>query len=458
MSDLRMAAVHYAHQNQQRFLEEMEEFLTIPSVSTDPDHKMDMRRAAEWTAAQLRALNFLNVQIYEIPGHPVVYGENLSAGAGAPTALIYGHYDVQPADPLDLWESGPFEPTLRGDYLYARGASDMKGQVMAALKALEAVQHAGKLPVNVKFLIEGEEEIGSPNLDHFIHSYKDMLACDFALNPDSGMLAPDLPTITYALRGLAYFELRISGPNHDLHSGLFGGIVHNPAQVLCELIAGMHDAQGRITLPGFYEKVRVLDAEERAELARLPIGDDFYLKDTGVPALYGEAGFTTIERLGARPTLEVNGFLSGFTGEGTKTVLPSKAMAKISCRLVADQDPEEVYQQFLQYVRDHVPPTVLWEVVKMAGSPASISDRHSPWVTAMLNALETVWGKSPIFRREGGSVPVVAQFQSILGVESINSGFSLPDDNLHSPNEKLHLPTWYNGIDALIHFYFNLGE
>src|SRR3990172_6120042 len=241
MSDLRTAAVQYAHQNRGRFLEEMEDFLTIPSISTDPAHKMDIRRAAEWTAAQLRALKVNNVQIFEIPGHPVVYGENLSAGEAAPTALIYGHYDVQPADPLDLWESGPFEPALRGEYLYARGASDMKGQVMAALKALEAVQHAAKLPVNVKFLIEGEEEIGSPNLDGFIRSHKDLLACDFALNPDSGMLAPDLPTITYALRGLAYFEMRISGPDHDLHSGLFGGVVHNPAQVLCELIAGIHD-------------------------------------------------------------------------------------------------------------------------------------------------------------------------------------------------------------------------
>ena len=458
MNDLRMAAVQYAHQNRGRFLQELEEFVSIPSVSTDPDHKLDLRRAAEWTAARLRLLNFREVQIFETAGHPVVYAENLSAGGDAPTALIYGHYDVQPPDPLELWQSGPFEPAVRGEYLFGRGASDMKGQVVATLSALEAVQHANRLPLNIKFLIEGEEEIGSPNLDGFIRSHKGLLACDFAVNPDSGMLAPDLPTITYALRGLAYFELRVSGPDHDLHSGLFGGAVHNPAQVLCELIAGMHDAKGHITLPGFYDKVRPLDPQERAELRRLPVGDDFYLKDTSVPALYGEAGFTTIERLGARPTLEVNGFLSGFTGEGTKTVLPSKAMAKISCRLVADQDPDEVHQQFVQYVRENAPPTVHWEVIKMAGSPASISDRHSPWVIAMQNALETVWGKKPIFRREGGSVPVVAQFQSILGVESVNIGFSLPGDNLHSPNEKLHLPSWYNGIDALIHYYFNLGE
>ena len=458
MSDQRTAAVQHAHQNRGRYLQELEELVSIPSVSTDPERKADLRRAAEWVAARLRTLNFREAQIFETAGHPVVYAENLSAGKDAPTVLIYGHYDVQPADPLELWQSGPFEPEMRGDYLFARGASDMKGQVVATLSALEAVQSAGILPLNVKFLIEGEEEIGSPSLDAFIRSHKELLACDFALNPDSGMLAPDLPTITYALRGLAYFELRITGPDHDLHSGLFGGAVHNPAQVLCELIAGMHDAQGHITLPGFYDKVRVLDAEERLELRRLPIGDDFFLRETGVPALYGEAGYTTVERLGARPTLEVNGMLSGFTGEGTKTVLPSRAMAKISCRLVADQDPNEVHQQFAQYVRENAPPTVQWEVSKMAGGPASISDIHSPWVVAMQAALESVWGKKPIYRREGGSVPVVAQFQSILGVESVNVGFSLPGDNLHSPNEKLHLPTWYNGIDALIHFYLNLGE
>jgi acetylornithine deacetylase/succinyl-diaminopimelate desuccinylase-like protein len=255
---------------------------------------------------------------------------------------------------------------------------------------------------------------------------------------------------------LAYFELRVSGPKHDLHSGLFGGIVHNPAQALCELIAGMHDAQGRITLPGFYDKVRILDAEERAELARLPVNDVFFKQQTGTETLWGEAGYTAVERLGARPTLEVNGLLSGFTGEGSKTVLPGKAMAKISCRLVPDQDPSEVYQQLLKYLENNAPDTIQYEVIQLAGGPASISDRHSRGVEAMALAMEQVWGKRPLFRREGGSVPVVAQFQQLLGIETVNAGFGLPDDNYHAPNEKLHIPTWHRGIDTFIQFFDNL--
>ena len=458
MPDSRTAAIQYAHQHRTRFLQELQEFLRLPSVSTDPTRGTEMERTADWVAAQIKELGFKNVQVFPTPGHPVVYGEHLEAGGKAPTVLVYGHYDVQPPDPLALWESGPFEPDVRGENLFARGSTDMKGQVMAALKALETVLHTGKLGVNVKFLIEGEEEIGSPSLGDFIRSHKDMLACDFALNPDSGILSPEVPTITYALRGLAYFELRLTGPDHDLHSGVFGGSVHNPAQALCELIAGMHDEQGRVTLPGFYDKVRPLDAEERVELARLPVGDDFFLKETGAPAVWGEAGYTTTERLGARPTLEVCGMLSGYIGAGSKTVLPSKAMAKISCRLVPDQDPDEVYAQMQAYLETHVPPTVHYELEKMAGAPASISDRHSPWVQAIEKAMESVWGTRPVFRREGGSVPVVGQFQSLLGVESVNVGFSLPGDNMHSPNEKLHLPTWYNGIDCFVHFFYNLGE
>lgn len=334
----------------------------------------------------------------------------------------------------------------------------MKGQVVAALKAIESAVRTGGLPVNVKLLIEGEEEIGSPNLGNFITSHRELLASNLALNPDTGMIAPDLPTITYALRGLAYFELRVYGPDHDLHSGLYGGIVHNPAQALCELIAGMHDEQGRVTLPGFYDRVRPLDKSERAELARLPMDEAFYLKNTGAPALWGEAGYSPVERVGARPTLEVNGILSGFTGEGAKTVLPAWAMAKISTRLVPDQDPDEVHQQLLAYLAQKAPPTVRWEVTKMVSGPAAISDRGSPGVAAMQKALKNVWGKDPLFRREGGSVPVVTLFKELLGIESVNGGFALQDDNAHSPNEKLHLPTWKRGIEALVHFLFNLAE
>ncbi len=457
MSDQRAKAIQIAHEQRQTFLQELKEFAAIPSISTAPESKPDINRAAAWTARKLESIGMRNVRVIPTAGHPVVYGEHLQAGDGAPTMLIYGHYDVQPAEPLELWKSGAFEPTVRGDELFARGASDMKGQVMATIAAVDAALQAGHLPINVKFLIEGEEEIGSPSLEKFILENKELLASDFALNPDTGMLAPDFPTITYALRGLAYFEVRVYGPDHDLHSGLYGGIVHNPAQVLCELIAGMHDEQNRITLPGFYDRVRPLDTDERAALARLPFGEDYFLKQTGAPALRGEAGYTVIERLGARPTLEVNGLLSGYTGEGSKTVLPAWAMAKISCRLVPDQDPEEVHQQLLNYLEAHAPETVRWEVLVHAGSPASISNRESSWVKAFARAQEAVWGKPPAFRREGGSVPVVILFQNLLGIESVNTGFGLPDDRAHSPNEKVHLPTLYRGVDALVHFLYNLA-
>lgn len=458
MSDPRTVAVQYIRDHRSRFLAELTEFLTIPSISTDPNHQAAIQRAAEWLADHLRALGLTGVQIFPTAGHPVVYGEWLTAGPEAPTALVYGHYDVQPADPLDLWESPPFEPAVRGENLYARGATDMKGQIMATLNAVEAVILTGDLPVNLKFMFEGEEEIGSPHLGDFMAEHRDLLACDFSLNPDAGMIAPDLPTVTYALRGLAYFELRVYGPEHDLHSGVFGGVVHNPAQAIAELIAGMHDARGRVTLPGFYDRVRPLDDEERAELARLPADEGFYLKQTGVPAMWGEEGYTPVERATARPTLEINGLLSGFTGEGSKTVIPAWAMAKISARLVPDQDPEEVHRQLQRYLETHAPPTVRWELVAMAGAHPSITDRHSPWVQALTRAMETVWGTRPAFKREGGTIPVVAQVQQILGVDSVLTGFALPEDNLHAPNEKLHLPTWYRGTEMLVHFLYNLGE
>lgn len=451
-------ALAFARENQPRFLAELIEFVSIPSVSTDPQAKSEIQRAAQWVASQLRSIGMNNVQILPTAGHPVVFGENLNAGSGKPVVLIYGHYDVQPAEPLELWHSPAFAPQQRGENLYGRGASDMKGQVMVTLKAVEALLQAGDLPVNLRWLIEGEEEIGSPHLGKFIMDNKELLACDFAINPDSGMVALDMPTITYGLRGLAYFELRVSGPAHDLHSGMFGGSVHNPAQALCELIAGMHDRDGRITLPGFYDRVRPLDQAERRELARLPINDSFYLEQTGAPVLYGEADYTTVERVGGRPTLEINGLLSGFTGEGTKTVLPAHAMAKISMRLVPDQDPYEVERQLRRYLEEYAPGTIRWELLLHSASPASISNIHLPAVTALAQALEDTWGKPPIYKREGGSVPVVAQMQSILGIESVITGFGLPDDNLHAPNEKLHLPTYFKGIEVFIRYLDLLGS
>ncbi len=458
MPDVRESALQYAHANRPRFVEELKALLRIPSVSTEPENKPDMQRTAEWLADHLRRLGMQGVQILPTKGHPVVYAEWLKAGNNLPTVLIYGHYDVQPAEPLELWQSPPFDPTQRGDDLFARGASDMKGQLMATLDAIEALMHNGGLPVNVKFILEGEEEIGSPNLGPFIQEHKALLASDMALNPDTGMIAADTPTIVYALRGLAYFELRVYGAEHDLHSGMYGGVVHNPAQVLCELIAGMHDQDGRILLPGYYDKVRPLSEEERAELARLDMTDNYYLQKTGAPALWGEKGFTPAERTGARPTLEVNGLYSGYTGEGSKTVLPAWAMAKLSMRLVPDQDPAEVHRQLLQYLTERAPHSVRWEVTPMAGGPACITDRNSAGVQALSRALATVWGKPPVFKREGGSVPIVADMQEILKIDSVLTGFGLPDDNIHAPNEKLHVPTWARGIDALIHFFYNLRD
>jgi acetylornithine deacetylase/succinyl-diaminopimelate desuccinylase-like protein len=458
MTDRRTAAIEYYRDNQMRFLDELKAISGIASISTDPASQAFMQEAAEWIAAKLRALNMENVTIFPTAGHPVVYAEWLGAGVGSPTVLVYGHYDVQPAEPLELWETEPFTPSVRGEYIYARGVTDMKGQVLAFLNAMEAVQSTGSLPVNVKFLIEGEEEIGSPNLKQFITQHQEMLACDFALNPDTGMIATDVPTITYALRGMAYFELRLYGPYHDLHSGVFGGAVHNPAQVLCDLIAGMHDEQGRVTLPGYYDSVVDLDQEERAELARLPISRETFLEQCGAPDLWGEEGYSPVEQIGARPTLEINGLYSGYTGPGAKTVLPATAMAKISMRLVPKQEPDQVKDQLTRYLEVNAPKTVRWELDVLVGGPASISDRNSPWIQALSEAMETVWGKRPVFKREGGSVPVVSLFSEILKVESVNTGFSTPADNMHSPNEKMHLPTWKRGTEALIHFVFNMEK
>ena len=455
MADQREKALQYARNNRENFLSTYKEILAIPSISTEKAHKPDIQRAADWLSEQLRSLGMQKVQLFPTAGSPILYGEYLGV-PGAPTVLVYGHYDVQPVDPVEQWKTGPFEPTVVGEDIFARGASDMKGQALVTLKAAESLIQTGGMPINIKWLFEGEEEVGSPNLPAFISSHTEILACDFAVNSDSGMIGMDYPTITYGLRGLAYFELRVYGPAHDLHSGMFGGVVHNPANALAELIAGMHDSTGRVTLPGFYNRVLKLRKEERAELARLPVYESDYIEQTGVPALCGEAGYTPNELTGVRPTLDVNGLLSGFTGEGSKTVIPAWAMAKISMRLVPNQDPQKVHKQLIRYLQKNAPKDIRWELKALAGSPASISDRNNPGVQAMAKALETVWGKRPYFKREGGSIPVVGDMQRLLGVESVICGFGLPDDNVHAPNEKQNLPTWYLGIDAYIHFFLNL--
>ena len=451
------SSIEFAHSQADRFLAELKEFVAIPSVSTLAEHKADMQRAAEWVAAQLRGFGMQHVQLMPTAGHSVVYADWLNA-PGQQTVLVYGHYDVQPTDPLNEWVSPPFEPTVRGDNLYGRGASDMKGQVHAFLKALEALLHTGALPINVKVMVEGEEEIGSPNLGLFVREHAALLKCDVVLNADSGISRPDQPSLVYGLRGLAYFELWVYGPDHDLHSGMFGGSVHNPVQVLCELIAGMHDANGHVTLPGFYDKVRTLDAAERASLAEGAHSDAEWQRMTGVPELYGEQGFTTSERLGARPTLEVNGIMGGFTGEGQKTVLPARAMAKISTRLVPYQDDQAVEQQLKDYLTQHAPPTVRWELRNLSSAPGVLVARDTPAARAAGEALAATFGSKPLFRLEGGSVPVVSLVQAELGVNSILMGFGLPDDNLHAPNEKLHLPNYYKGIDTYIRFFHGLAK
>ena len=451
-------ALEFVREQRDHQLDELREFLSIPSISTLAEHQADMTRAAQWVYDQLVAMGMQQVQVMPTARHPVVYGEWLNA-SNQPTVLIYGHYDVQPVDPLNDWISPPFEATVRGENLYARGASDMKGKVHAFLKALEAwLKTAGRLPVNVKVIVEGEEEIGSPSLGTFIEEHRELLRSDLALNGDTMILGPDQPSLVYGLRGLAYFELWIYGPKQDLHSGVFGGSVHNPAQVLCELIAEMHDGQGRVRLPGFYDQVRSLLDAERAELARLPHSDQEWQRLTGAPALAGEAGFTTLERLGARPTLEVNGMLSGFTSDGAKTVLPAKAMAKLSMRLVPYQDPEQVEVQLREFIAQHALATVSWELKKFTSAPAVLVQRETPGVRAAAAALEASFGVKPVFQLEGGSVPVVSLMQEQLGVESVLMGFGLPDDNLHSPNEKLHLPTYYRGIEAYIRFFDLLAQ
>ncbi len=450
------SAIDFAQKNKEQFLSELIELVKIPSISTDPAHQTDMINTAEHLSEKLAAIGMNNCAVMPTEGHPVVYADYLLAGDDKPTLIIYGHYDVQPIDPIELWDSPAFDPQIRDGNLYGRGTSDMKGQVMASIFAVEAWMKESELPINIKWLIEGEEEIGSPSLEKFLKENTELYSCDFAFNPDGGILGPDLPTIPYALRGLAYYEITINGPSQDLHSGSFGGAVLNPANELARLIGGMHDKNGKITLPGFYESVLELDEDERQELARLPQDEEFYLKQTGSPALWGEKDYTPVERVGGRPTLDVNGILSGFTGEGAKTVLPATAMAKISMRLVANQDPKEVKKQLIQYIEENIRPGVTWDLLEHAGGKPSLTSRDSNAVKALAKAYETVWAVRPLYYRVGGSIPVVGQMMDILGIDSVMSGFGLPDDNLHAPNEKLNIDTWYKGIDSLIYFFNNL--
>jgi acetylornithine deacetylase/succinyl-diaminopimelate desuccinylase-like protein len=449
-------AIDYANERKDEFLEQLNELLRIKSVSTLPEHKPDMEEAADWLAGQLNDLAFDSVDIMPTAGHPVVFGERLKSDG--PTILMYGHYDVQPADPLELWDSDPFDPEVRGDNLFARGASDMKGQVVAHIKAAESLLQEGELPINLKYFLEGEEEIGSPSLSVFIQENENLLAADLCLNADSSIIAADTPSITYALRGLAYFELLLQAQKGDLHSGTYGGAVDNPANVLAHLIASMKDRKGRITIPGFYDDVQDLSDQDRSDLGSLPQSDEWWKDQAGARELFSETGYSPTEGATARPTLDVNGMLSGFTGEGSKTVLPARAMAKISMRLVPDQDPSRVEELLRSFLQENIPSTMTWDLINHAGAIPAILERDSSAVHAAQAALEEVWGKPSLFKREGGTVPVVGMIKELLGIDTLMLGFGLPDDNLHAPNEKFHLPNFYRGIETNIRFMTNIGS
>ena len=449
--------VDFINVNRDRYIDEMKRYLAIPSISALPEHKGDVRKCAEWTRDEMSRIGLQKCRLEETPGHPIVYGEWLGA-PGQPTILFYGHYDVQPVDPLHLWTSPPFEATIRDGEIYARGSADDKGQVFMHFKAVEAhLKQNGNLPVNMKFLIEGEEEVGSANLDNFIKSHKDLLTADVVVISDSPMFDRGIPSICYGLRGLTYFQIDLRGSKSDLHSGSFGGAVANPAMVLAQVLSQMKDKSGRIKIDGFYDDVVELRPEERAEWEKLPFNEKKYKAELGAPKLFGETGFTTLERTWARPTFEVNGLLSGFTGEGAKTVLPAVAMAKCSMRLVPNQDPDKIGDLFEEYVKKVTPKTVELKITRMHGGKPWMTAFDNPFVQAAGRAIEQGFGQRPVFNREGGSIPVVSTFQEELGVPCVLFGVGLPDENAHAPDEKLDLGNFHGGVIASAYLYREIG-
>lgn len=438
------------------YLERFKAWLRIPSISTLVENHDDMIHMAECLQEEMRRAGLENLKAIPTPGLPIVYGDWLHA-PGKPTVLVYGHYDVQPVDPLDEWLSPPFGAEVRDDYIFARGASDMKGQVFAQLVAVEAWLAEGDCPVNLKYLIEGEEEIGSTHLDAFIQEHADLLQCDIVLNCDAMINSAARPSINYALRGLAYFEVEICTAEKDMHSGMFGGCVRNPIHVLADLISGMHDATGRITLPGFYDHVPPLEEEERALLAEAPYSDADFLKTSGAYAIHGEEGYTTVERLGVRPSLDLNGIWGGFQEEGAKTVLPARAGAKLSMRLVPGQILEDVEKQLRAYIEKEIPEGCEWTVTCQSLGPGAVMNWQSPYMQAAVESIAEVFGVKPFLRREGASVPVVRLLQERLGVDSIMLGFGQPDDGIHGPNERQSLPVLYQGMESYARFLHKVG-
>ena len=448
---------NYIETNKDRLLNELLELLRIPSVSADPKYKGDVARMAEVMAESLRKAGADNVMVNPTAGHPIVTAEKI-IDSSKPTVLCYGHYDVQPADPVDLWTSPPFEPVVKDGNIYARGACDDKGQVYMHVKAFEAMMQNNALPCNVKFIIEGEEEVGSANLGTFIEANKEKLKCDVILISDTSIIANDVPSITVGLRGLAYMEVEVVGPNRDLHSGVYGGAVANPINTLCDMISSMIDKDGHITIEGFYDDVEIVSDEERKEMAKTPFDLDDYKKDLGVNEVKGEKGYSTMERASIRPTLDVNGIWGGYTGEGTKTVLPSEAFAKISMRLVPHQDSVKIANLFEAHFNKIAPPYVKVKVMHHHGGEPVVVPMDFPALQASAKAMEKTFGKKPVPTREGGSIPIVALFEKVLGAKSILMGFGLNSDNIHSPNEKYGLFNYYKGIETLPWFFKYYAE
>jgi succinyl-diaminopimelate desuccinylase len=447
----------YLDTNRDRFLTELNEFLRIPTVSADPSLKADVARGAQWVARQFERIG-LSAEVIPTTGHPLVYAESAPV-PGAPIVLVYGHYDVQPADPLELWTSPPFEPVVRDGNLYARGSTDDKGQLFTHIKSVEAwLAVERRLPVQLKFLIEGEEEVGSAALEEYIAAHAERLACDTVVISDGAQFAPGVPAITYGLRGIAYYELRLTGPNRDLHSGVFGGSVTNPANALAKILAAMVTADGRITIPGFYDDVVELSPQERSQLASLEFDEAAYMHDIGVNGLTGEAGHTTLERRWTRPTLDVNGLWSGYQGEGAKTVLPAKAGAKFSFRLVPNQDPQQVTQGLRALLGRIKPPGIEMELLDFHGAPSMVFSLDSPYIEAAARALEHAFGRRPVYTREGGSIPIVSTFHDALGVDMLLLGWGQNDDNAHSPDEKFSLADFYAGIRASARLWQELAD
>ena len=451
------SVVDFININRDRYIDELKEYLSIPSISALPDYAPEVIRCAEWTADELRRVGLENVRLVETAGYPIVCAEWLHAGE-APTIIFYGHYDVQPVDPLDKWETPPFDATVRSGELYARGAADDKGQIFMHFKAIEAcITQKGLLPVNIKLILEGEEEVGSENLDSFLRDHSSEYSADVLVISDTPMFDRGVPSLCYGLRGLTYCQIDLRGTTSDLHSGSFGGTVANPAFVLTQLLAQMKDRSGRIKIPGFYDDVLPLRDEERAEYARLPFNDRRFCKELGSPKLFGEKGFTTLERMWARPTFEVNGFYSGFTEEGAKTVIPAVAMAKVSMRLVPDQNPEKIGDLFEAYVRKVAPRTVDVSVTRMHTGKPWMTDFANPFVQAAGRAIERGFGRKPVFTREGGSIPVIASFEERLGLPAVLFGIGLPDENAHAPNEKLDLDNFHRGVISVAALYEEIG-